>query len=43
MTRKHIVILLCAALAGALVGLAGQAVDPNGLMGLLSARVAMYA
>ena len=37
MTRKHIVILLCAALAGALVGLAGQAVDPNGLMGLLSA------
>lgn len=37
MTRKHIVILLCAALAGALLGLAGQAVDPNGLMGLLSA------
>lgn len=37
MTRKHIVILLCAALAGTLLGLAGQAVDPNDLMGLLSA------
>lgn len=37
MTRKHIVILLCAALAGALLGLAGQAADPSGLMGLLSA------
>lgn len=37
MTRKHIVILLCAALAGALLGLAGQAADPNGLMDLLSA------
>lgn len=37
MTRKHIVILLCAALAGALLGLAGQAADPSGLMDLLSA------
>lgn len=37
MTRKHIVILLCAALAGALLGLAGQAADPSGLMALLSA------
>lgn len=37
MTRKHIVSLLCAALAGALLGLAGQAVDPSGLMTLLSA------
>nr|WP_317324720.1 hypothetical protein [uncultured Flavonifractor sp.] len=37
MTRKHIAILLCAALASALLGLAGQAVNPNGLMGLLSA------
>ncbi len=37
MTRKHIAILLCAALAGALLGLAGQTADPNGLMDLLSA------
>ncbi len=37
MTRKHIALLLCAALASALLGLAGQAVNPNGLMGLLSA------
>lgn len=37
MTRKHIALLLCAALAGALLGLAGQAADPNGLMDLLSA------
>lgn len=37
MTRKHIVILLCAALAGALLGLAVQAADPSGLTDLLSA------
>ena len=37
MTRNHIPPLLCAALAGGLLGLAGQAADPNGLTGLLSA------
>lgn len=37
MTRKHIVILLCAALAGALLGLVGQTADPNCLMALLFA------
>lgn len=37
MTRKHCLLLLCAALAGALLGLAGQAAAPGALTALLSA------
>ena len=37
MTRKHILILLCAALVGGLTALALSCYDPQGLPGLLSA------